>query len=491
MSEPRSRAVSGGAGAPGDRSPSEPAGGPVPDADEALRLARRRFFREMASDAVRAAATLAGAAGALRQTTEEMASSVLADGGVGGGVGAAANPAAGAAPPPPDAPGGFRSPFRLEAERLVLVDQRRLPDELVDVVCESAGDVAQAIRDMVVRGAPALGQVAAAGLALAARRAIAARPYARRAILRGSANALVNARPTAVSVRWATSRMLARYAEVGELLDDGPAVAAALRAEAEAIIAEATADHAMMAGLGAGLLPVPDGRPLRLLTHCNTGPLACGQVGTALGVVQALAADGREVHVYVDETRPWLQGARLTAWELGQAGIPHTILADAAAGWLLARGEVDAILVGADRIAANGDTANKIGTYPLAVLAARHGVPFYFVAPTATIDDEALDGAAIPVEMRSPAEVTACAGRRVAPAGTDALNPSFDITPAELITAIVTEAGVLRPPYGPAIEAAIAWREARRPAPDPAPDGPVEPASPAPAEPPPAPPATA
>ncbi len=352
------------------------------------------------------------------------------------------------------------------------MDQRRLPEELVEVSCESAGDVAQAIREMVVRGAPALGQVAAAGLALAAGRATLTKPYARRAILRGSANALVNARPTAVAVRWATNRMLARYAELGELHDDGPAIAAALRAEAEAIIDEATLDHATMARLGVGLLPVPEGRPIRLLTHCNTGPLACGQVGTALGVVQALAADGREVHVYVDETRPWLQGARLTAWELGQAGIPYTLLANSAAGWLLATGDVDAILVGADRIAANGDTANKVGTYPLAVLAARHGVPFYVVAPTATLDAEAADGSQVSLEMRSAGEVTSFAGRRVAPAGAAAINPSFDVTPADLVTAIVTEAGVLRDPYRPAIADAIAAREARRPDRSPGPDGP-------------------
>ncbi len=438
---------------------------PPSDADEALRLARRRFFREMASDAVRTAATLVGAAGALRETTKEMATAVMAD--PAAMPTGATGPAVGPAAPPP----GFRSPFRLEGERLVLVDQRRLPDELVEVTCESAGDVAQAIREMVVRGAPALGQVAAAGLALAAGRARLTKPYARRAILRGSANALVNARPTAVSVRWATNRMLARYAAVGELLDDGPAIAAAMRAEAEAIIAEATVDHAVMARLGVGLLPVPEGRPLRLLTHCNTGPLACGQVGTALGVVQALAADGREIHVYVDETRPWLQGARLTAWELGQAGIPYTLLADAAAGWLLASGEVDAILVGADRVAANGDTANKVGTYPLAVLAARHDVPFYVIVPTATLDGEAADGGQIRVEMRSAGEVTSFGGRRIAPAGAAAVNPSFDITPAELITAIVTEAGVMRGPYGPAIAEAIAAREARRPAPLPGPDG--------------------
>jgi len=444
---------------------------PAPDPDEALRLARRRFFRTMADDAVRTAATLVGAAGVLRETTREVADEILAEAGPGaaGGVATGGSPAAPASPP------GFRSPFRLEADRLVLVDQRRLPDELVEVVCESAGDVAQAIREMVVRGAPALGQVAAAGLALAAGRATASKPYARRAILRGSANALVNARPTAVSIRWATKRMLDRYAEMGELGEDGPAIAAALRAEAEAIIGEATLDHAAMARRGVELLPVPEGRPLRLLTHCNTGPLACGQVGTALGVVQALAADGRDVHVYVDETRPWLQGARLTAWELGQAGIPYTLLADAAAGWLLATGDVDAVLVGADRIAANGDTANKVGTYPLAVLAARHGVPFHVVAPTSTLDGECPDGSRIPVEMRGAGEVTGFGGRRIAPAGAAAINPSFDVTPAELITTIVTEAGVLRAPYGPAIAEAVATREARRPAPPPGPDGPPGP----------------
>jgi methylthioribose-1-phosphate isomerase len=449
--------------------PGTPPGGPTPppSPDEALRLERRRFFRVLAGDAVRTAATLVGAAGALRDTTQEIADGVLAESGAPTARGGPTMPVA------PVIPTGFMSPFRLEEDRLVLVDQRRLPDELVEVVCESAGDVAQAIREMVVRGAPALGQVAAAGLALAAGRAKLSKPYARRAILRGSSNALVNARPTAVSIRWATNRMLARYAALGELHDDGPAVAAALREEAEAIIGEATADHAVMARLGAGLLPDPPDRPLELLTHCNTGPLACGQIGTALGVVQALAADGRAVHVYVDETRPWLQGARLTAWELAQAGIPYTLLADVAAGWLLASGVVDAVLVGADRIAANGDTANKVGTYPLAVLAARHGVPFYVVAPTATLDGEALDGSAIKVEMRGAAEVTSLGGKRIAPPGAAAYNPSFDVTPAELITALVTEAGVLRAPYGPAIAAAIDAREARRPAPPPGPDAPA------------------
>lgn len=427
------------------------------DRDEEIRRERRRFFRTIADDAVRTAATFVGAAGALRETTREVADGLLA----GADPGLAPGSAGGGAPLL-DTGAGFRSPFRLEEDRLLLLDQRRLPDELVEVSCESAADVARAIREMVVRGAPALGQVAAVGLALAAGQAATAKPHARRAILHGAANALRNSRPTAVAIRWATDRMLARYAALGELLDDGPAIASALHEEAEEIIAEATMDHARLARLGAELLPQPEGRPLRLLTHCNTGPLACGQVGTALGVVQALAADGRAVHVYVDETRPWLQGSRLTAWELRQAGIPFTLLADVAAGWLLSRGEVDAILVGADRIAANGDTANKVGTYPLAVLAGRHGVPFHVVAPTATLDLETPDGSAIAVEMRPAGEVTGFAGRRVAPAGAAALNPAFDVTPADLITAIVTEVGVLRPPFEPAIARAAAERQAGR-----------------------------
>ena len=212
------------------------------------------------------------------------------------------------------------------------------------------------------------------------------KPYARRATMRGASNALVNARPTAVNLRWAVDRMMARYEEIGELSEDGEAIAAALREEADAIVFEATTDHGRLAEFGLAALPVPVDRPLRILTHCNTGPLACGQFGTALGVVQAAHHAGREVEVWVDETRPYLQGSRLTAWELEQAGVPHTLIPDVAAGSLMRAGEVDVVLVGADRIAANGDTANKVGTYPLAVLAARHGIPFYVCAPLSSVD---------------------------------------------------------------------------------------------------------
>ena len=194
---------------------------------------------------------------------------------------------------------------------------------------------------------------------------------------------------------------MARYEAMGDLSDDGGAIADALRAEADAIVMEATTDHGRLAGFGLEALPVPAEGPLRILTHCNTGPLACGQYGTALGVVQAAHHAGRALHVWVDETRPYLQGARLTAWELAQAGVPHTLIPDVAAGHLMARGEVDAVIVGADRVAANGDTANKVGTYTLAVLAARHGIPFYVAAPTSSVDLETPDGAAIPIEERT------------------------------------------------------------------------------------------
>jgi methylthioribose-1-phosphate isomerase len=256
--------------------------------------------------------------------------------------------------------------------------------------------------------------------------------------------------------------MLQRFNTASDAGGDGSAVAEALWREAEAIVSESTAAHGRLAEAGAPLLPDVGDRPLQLLTHCNTGPLACGQFGTALGVIQIAHHAGRVLHVWVDETRPYLQGARLTAWELEQAGVDHTLIADSAAASLLAAGQVDAILVGADRIAANGDTANKVGTYPLAVLAARHSVPFYVCAPLSTIDTGTPDGSWITIELRSPSEITRFRGEDVAPRGTPAWNPAFDVTPAELITAIPTEDGVLTPPYGASIAQAVARSRARR-----------------------------
>ena len=413
-------------------------------------MGRRRFFRAFAGELIQTAATMAGAAQALQQASADAASAILNPEGAAGLLG----PAGDATVQTPSGPTGFRTPFREDGGVIYLIDQRRLPDALVEYPCRSAGEVAYAIREMIVRGAPAIGQVAAIGLAMAAEQQRDGLPYARKAIIRGSANALINARPTAVNLRWAVDRVVARYVEVGELNDDGNAIADALRAEADAIVFEATTDHGRLAGFGLAVLPVPDGRPVRILTHCNTGPLACGQYGTALGVIQAAHHAGREVHVLVDETRPYLQGARLTTWELAQAGVPHSLLPDVAAGHLMATGEVDVVLVGADRVAANGDTANKVGTYPLAVLAARHGIPFYVCAPTSSVDLTAPDGAAIPIEERNPDEVLEFRGVRTAPAGTEVRNPAFDITPAELITGFVTEEGLVTTPFDPGLREA-------------------------------------
>jgi methylthioribose-1-phosphate isomerase len=255
---------------------------------------------------------------------------------------------------------------------------------------------------------------------------------------------------------------MAAYEALGDLSEDGDAIADAIRAETDTIIFETTEDHGRLATFGLGALEFPADRPLQILTHCNTGPLACGQYGTALGIVQAAHHAGRAVHVWVDETRPYLQGARLTAWELAQAEVPHTLIPDVAAGHLMARGEVDVVIVGADRIAANGDTANKVGTYTLAVLAARHGIPFFVAAPISTVDLATEDGSAIPIEERKANEVLFLRGVAIAPPDTDVRNPAFDITPADLITGIVTDEGVIRPPYPDGLAEAVARRELRR-----------------------------
>ncbi len=478
---------------PAPAGPGEPAA-PAPDAGEGLRLARRRFFRAFADDAVNAAATIVGVAGALRQTTAEAAGALLSGTGIGadgnpgpapglpgapaagmpGGGSATTTAAVGGSTVPPSSP-GFRSPFRVDGERLVLLDQRRLPGEIVEIECVSGADVAQAMRDGVVRGAPALGQLAALGLALTAGRATGSRPWARRAIIDGTANALRNARPATAHVRSSLDRLLARHAAIGALDPDGDAIAGALREEADAIVGEATLDHARLARLGAELLPSFVDRPTRILTLGSTGALSAGQVGTALGVVATAVADGRSVHVHVAETRPGLEGSRLVAWELGRAGIPCTLLVDGAVGWLLASGEIDAVLLGADWIAANGDVANAVGTYPLAAVAARHGIPVHVVAPTASIVLATEDGDAIPSEMRAVSEVVVAAGVRMAPPGAAAVSPAFDITPASLVTTIVTEEGVLRAPFRPAVAAAVAAAmERRRRPPTPSENAPAE-----------------
>jgi methylthioribose-1-phosphate isomerase len=433
--------------APDDPSAQPPA---TPEDGGGADVGRRRFFRQFAGELVQSAATMVGAAQVLQRASAEAASAILAPDEV-------------AAPfATPTAPTGFRTPFQESPGVLHLVDQRQLPERLVELHYRSAAEVARAIREMVVRGAPALGQVAAIGLALTAAKMVDSKPYARRATLRGAANALRNARPTAVNLGWAVDRVMAAYDEVGELSEDGAAIAAAMRAEADTIVFETTEDHGRLATFGLLAVPQPADRPLQVLTHCNTGPMACGQYGTALGIVQAAHHAERPIHVWVDETRPYLQGARLTAWELAQAGVPHTLIPDVAAGHLLSRGEVDVVIVGGDRIAANGDTANKVGTYTLAVLAARHGVPFYVAAPISSVDLTTPDGPAIPIEERPADEVLLIRGVRIAPPDTDVRNPSFDVTPADLISGIVTDEGVLRAPYADSLAAAVARRAERR-----------------------------
>ena len=408
---------------------------------------RRRFFRTFAAQIIDAAATVGRTAGELQRSSQEAARSLLED------VDPTVNSAA---------PTGFRTPFRWgENDILLVVDQRKLPEALVELPVKSGWDASRVIKSMAVRGAPAIGQVAAIGLALTANLTRRMRPYARQSSIGGVAAALRLARPTAANLAWAVDRVYAHYERLGGLESDPDEAARAMRAEADQIVHETTTDHGRMAEFGVAVLPDVGDRVLNVLTHCNTGPLACGQYGTALGVVQAAHHGGRALNVWVDETRPWLQGSRLTAWELAQAGVAHAVIADGAAGHLMARGEVDVVIVGADRVAANGDAANKIGTYTLAVLAARHGIPFLVAAPLSSVDLATPDGGAIVIEERPAEEVLSIRNVRIAPPRTAARNPAFDVTPAELISGIVTEEGVLRGPYGPALAAAVERRAAR------------------------------
>jgi methylthioribose-1-phosphate isomerase len=335
-------------------------------------------------------------------------------------------------------------------QALVLLDQTKLPHATVRVACRTPEEVAHAIKSMQVRGAPAIGVAAAYGMALGARADTSADSDSFVAALERSADLLRRTRPTAVNLQWAVDRSLAR----------GRAVAYSMGVEdARNVLLELAhqmADEDVVANrrMGAfGLEVVPSGA--NVLTHCNAGALATVDYGTALGVVRAAHEAGRGIHVYVDETRPFLQGARLTAWELQQLGVPMTLITDSMAGYFMSRGKVDLVVVGADRIAANGDVANKIGTYALAVLAHENGVPFYVAAPTSTIDLALASGAEIPIEERSSHEVTEVAGARIAPEGVHAAHPAFDVTPARLVTAIITERGILHAPYAEALARAV------------------------------------
>ncbi len=337
-------------------------------------------------------------------------------------------------------------PIAWKGGAVVLLDQRALPGEETYLALHTAEQVIDAIRDLVVRGAPAIGVTAALGLAMEAR-CLSDDPLVFRVEFAALCERVEAARPTAVNLSWAVRRM-GRIVE--EALSDGVDAARRQLLEAALLLREQDVEiNRRMGRHGADL--IADGA--RVMTHCNAGALATAGYGTALGVVRAAVESGRRVHVLVNETRPFLQGSRLTAWEMQHDDIPCTVITDSMAGHMMQRGSVDVVVVGADRIAANGDVANKIGTYTIAVLAYEHGIPFYVAAPTSTIDLDVTSGAEIPIEERDGEEVVILNSVRIAPEGVSAVYPAFDITPARLVTAVITESGIVRPPYTESLRA--------------------------------------
>lgn len=331
--------------------------------------------------------------------------------------------------------------MRWQDGEFYILDQTKLPGTCEYICCRDFITVAEAIKRLSVRGAPAIGAAAAYGLVLGAMRLERKGPSEFLDGVEEIAGQLSATRPTAVNLNWALERMLAKARSVMPM--EPESLIGVMLREAELIYREDFEGNREMGRFGQEL--IPDGA--RILTHCNAGALATAGYGTALGVIRAAHEAGKKVTVYADETRPILQGARLTAWEMVQEGIPVTLITDNMAGYLMARGMADLVIVGSDRIAANGDVANKIGTYGVAVLAREHGIPFYVAAPFSTIDISLKSGAEIPIEERSPEEVTHIGGVRVAPEGVKVWNPAFDVTPASLVSAIITERGVLKPPY--------------------------------------------
>jgi len=338
-------------------------------------------------------------------------------------------------------------PIQWMGGKLELLDQTRLPGEQVTVAVDCYQDAIEAIRNMRVRGAPAIGVTAAYAVALAARQILATGLPGFLDQLREAAAEIASARPTAVNLRWAVTRMM----QVAETEPDLSSVSDRLLAEARSMQEEDEAVNRRMGDLGKDLLPEGGA----VLTHCNAGALATAGFGTALGVIRAGWEDGKRFRVYNTETRPFLQGARLTAWEFQQLGIPATLIVDSAAGSLIHRGQISCVITGADRIAANGDTANKIGTYSLAVVAKENGIPFYVAAPTSTVDLSLATGDDIEIEERPSEEVTNFQGIATAPPGVAAINPAFDVTPHGYVSAIITEAGVIRPPYLESLKLAV------------------------------------
>ena len=329
------------------------------------------------------------------------------------------------------------------------IDQTKLPTEETYVNCTTYQEVADVIRNMVVRGAPAIGVSAGMGIALGVKNSKAESVGELKKEFDEICDVIGKTRPTAVNLFWAIRRMQQKF----ESLRVRPVaqIKHAIIEEAQRMHAEDIAINQEMGRHGAALMPASGG----VLTHCNAGALATAGYGTALGVIRAAVEQGKKIHVYADETRPFLQGSRLTAWELVKDGIPTTVISDNMSGAIMRQGKIGAVIVGADRIAANGDVANKIGTYTVAVLAKEHGIPFYVAAPISTVDLETPDGSKIPIEQRNPAEVTHIAGKAITPAGVQIENPAFDVTPAKLVTAIVTERGIARAPYEQSLAALV------------------------------------
>ena len=340
-----------------------------------------------------------------------------------------------------------------QGDDIVMVDQRKLPADEIYVTCKNVNDVAKAIKTMVIRGAPAIGVCAAMGLALGAARSKATGTKQFTTEFQRNCEQLGETRPTAVNLFWAIERMKRAFSDGalgGESVDD---LKARLRKEADLIHDDDVAKCRAIGVHGAALVPAE----ARILTHCNAGALATAGYGTALGVIRGAVEAGRKVRVLADETRPFLQGARLTAWELMKDGIDTTVITDNMAGAMMKAGHVDLVVVGADRIAANGDFANKIGTYTVAVLAKEHGIPFYVAAPSSTIDLVTVNGDGIPIEERNAKEVTHIGSTQIAPDGAQVRNPSFDVTPHKYITAIITELGVFKPPFIESLANAGTW----------------------------------
>src|SRR3954467_11525855 len=341
-----------------------------------------------------------------------------------------------------------------EADVVVMIDQRKLPGAEIYVRCKTAAEVARAIRTMVIRGAPAIGVAAAMGIALGMRKSATTGTQKFAAEFYKVCELMAATRPTAVNLFWAIDRMKRTFAAVAQAGGSVEQLQDRLDQEAQAIHDEDVASCRAMGAFGATVVPAE----ARVLTHCNAGALATAGYGTALGVIRGAIEAGKRVAVFADETRPFLQGARLNAWELVRDGIQTTVITDNMSGALMRQGKVDLVVVGADRIAANGDTANKIGTYGVAVLAREHSIPFYVAAPLSTIDLNTADGSQIPIEERSAKEVTHVAGTQLAPDGALVWNPAFDVTPHHLIAGIITEKGICRPPYSESLDRVVRGR---------------------------------